>query len=93
MNAPAVKKCRYELRALIRARRDLPVFIPIGTLTVEEDDPYAMACQIERIRQHPSAKKFFIEVRDHAAARGKLAPIVSYEELIRRAKRRAAQPA
>jgi hypothetical protein len=79
------EKGRYELQGFARGTRGK--FRRVRTLTIREDDPHWMAIEVWRL-QRSLPGHWRIEVRDRGE-RGqhrKLAPIVSYEELLRRSK-------
>lgn len=73
---------RYELRGFTRNTRGR--WVRVRTLTIFEDDPHAMALELWRLGR-AEGPPWRLEVRDNAQARGKLVPLVTYEELLRRA--------
>ncbi len=73
---------RYELRAFAKTTRG--TWTRVKSLTLHNDDPHWMAMEVWRLsRELPHHWR--VEVRDMQYG-AKLAPIVSYEELLRRAK-------
>jgi hypothetical protein len=79
-------KGRYELRGFCKNRRG---YRPVKGFRLYEDDPHAMAILLWRLEHTDKAcgaVGWRYEVVDLKFAKGKLIPLVSYEELIRRAK-------
>jgi hypothetical protein len=72
----------YELQAFEKGKRGK--LHRIKALTIPSDDPHTMAVEYWRLT-HLSHTKYIIRVLDVSAGRGGLAPVVSYEELVRRA--------
>ncbi len=73
---------RYQLRAFAKTSRG--TWTRVKSLTLHNDDPHWMAMEVWRLsRELPHHWR--VEVRDMQYG-AKLAPIVSYEELLRRAK-------
>lgn len=76
---------RYELRGFARGGRNgRGPFKRVETLTIQENDPHAMAIHVWRL-ERTIARGWRYEVVDLKAGRRNLAPVVSYEELLRRA--------
>jgi hypothetical protein len=73
---------RYELQAFEKGKRGK--LHRIKTLTIPSSDAHTMAIEYWRLTHLPHAK-YIIRVLDFAAGKGGLAPVVSYEELVRRA--------
>lgn len=71
----------YELRAFTRNARGR--YVRVKTLTIRERDPHAMAVEMWRLTHIPNP--YCVEVRDLAARKGKLVPLVTYEDLVQRA--------
>jgi hypothetical protein len=84
--AATATKARYELRGFVRNSRGR--YVRVRSLTIEEDDPHYMALHLWRLSRAQDADNWRYEVRDNGAGRGKLAPLVTYEELLRRSKGR-----
>jgi hypothetical protein len=73
---------QYELRAFTKNTRGK--YVRVKTLTIRENDAHSMAVEVWRLTHLENPYR--IEVRDLKAARGKLAPLVTYEELLTRSK-------
>jgi hypothetical protein len=73
----------YEMRAYVKNRRGR--LSRVKTLTIQETDPHAMAIEFWRISRLPGSE-YLLEIRDLGAGRGALCPLVTYEELLRRAR-------
>jgi hypothetical protein len=76
-------KHRYELRGYAKTR--IGTWPRVRSMTFGLDDPHAMAVEYWRLA-HSLPKDWRIEVRDMQYG-GRIAPIVSYEELLARAKK------
>lgn len=80
----------YQLQAFSKGKRG--AVHRVKTLTIDETDPHAMAVQYWRLLRSPGCKDLTLRVLDLSAGRGGLAPVVSYEELVRRAGSKLAAP-
>jgi hypothetical protein len=74
---------RYELRGFVKNRRGK--LTRVKTLTIKGNDPHYMAVEYYRITHGSLPSDWVIQVFDVGAGRGKLAPVVSYNELLQRA--------
>lgn len=72
----------YELRAFTKNTRGR--YVRVKTLTIRERDAHSMAVEVWRLTHIENP--YHVEVRDLRAARGKLAPLVTYQELVARSK-------
>lgn len=71
----------YELRAFVRRRGR---WVRVPALTFEEADAHSMAVEVWRLSRLPGPP-YRLEVRDVSYGIPHLAPVVTYEELLRRA--------
>jgi hypothetical protein len=78
----------YELRAYEKGKRGK--LRRVQGLTIQENDPHVMAVEFWRL-SHAASGPYVLEVRDLATARGPLAPLITYEELVLRAQRATAK--
>lgn len=87
------EKKRYELRGFcLQGSGRKCRYRRIDTLTIHEDDPHWMAMELWRLVHEDKARGtsgWRYEVVDLAHAKGHLAPVVTYEELVRRTQARA----
>ena len=75
---------RYELQTFAKGKRGK--VHRAKTLTIEENDPHAMAVEYWRLTHSPGCKDYTFRILDHAARSGGLVLTVTYEELVRRAR-------
>jgi hypothetical protein len=77
---------RYELRAF--TERSKGRWAQVKSLTMLEGNPHDVAIQVWKLTHVPHPYR--VVVVDLAAGRGHLAPVVTYEELVRRSQERRA---
>jgi len=75
---------RYELQGFFLTKRGKRRKNGKAAFKVQSNDPHEIAVHMWRI-QKESPKQFFVQVLDLGAGRAHMIPVVSYEELLRRA--------
>lgn len=79
-------KARYELRAFARSPRSRRGEVPVRTYYFWTNDPHAAAVELYRVKRSTLARDWRVEALDHGAApHTRLASVISYDDLVRRA--------